>query len=157
MVHRLLAAALGYIELPTMEPDEVQIQCELCNDKKLAAKRVSELSSELFFSVFVKECGPMYERGMVMNVLDKSFDVLLLKVGVIKRVYCERLKLSSYSLQKVNKKPELTLIWAESDEHPKQVMQSITLFTSVCCMISTGDAPLQWNAEILHPSEQLPN
>ena len=26
----------------------------MCNDKKLAAKRVSELSSELFFSVFIK-------------------------------------------------------------------------------------------------------
>jgi DIS3-like exonuclease 2 len=157
MVHRLLAAALGYIKLPTMEPNEVQMQCELCNDKKLAAKRVSELSSELFFSVFIKKCGPMYERGMVMNVLDKSFDVLLLKVGVIKRVYCEGLKLSSFSFKKVNKKPELTLTWAQSVEHPEQKPQSITLFTSVCCRISAGDEPLRWNADILHPSEQLPN
>ena len=26
---------------------------------------------------------------MVMGVLDKSFDVLVLKLGVVKRVYCE--------------------------------------------------------------------
>jgi hypothetical protein len=29
------------------------------------------------------------EQGMVMAVLDKAFDVLIIKLGVIKRVYCE--------------------------------------------------------------------
>lgn len=32
----------------------LQAECELSNDKKLAAKRVSELSSELFFTIFVR-------------------------------------------------------------------------------------------------------
>ena len=36
-----------------------------------------------------QESGPLYERAMVMNVLDHSFDVLIVKLGVIKRVYCE--------------------------------------------------------------------
>ena len=31
----------------------------------------------------------MEERGMVMAVLDRSFDVLILKLGVVKRVYTE--------------------------------------------------------------------
>jgi len=43
-----------YSSEPTAEVAILQVQCELCNDKKLAAKRVSELSSELFFSVFVR-------------------------------------------------------------------------------------------------------
>ena len=37
----------------------------------------------------VQECGPLTENGMVMNVLDHSFDVLVLKLGVMKRVYVE--------------------------------------------------------------------
>ena len=32
----------------------LQAKCELSNDKKLAAKRVSELSSELFFTIFIR-------------------------------------------------------------------------------------------------------
>jgi len=43
-----------YSSQPTADIAVVQAQCELCNDKKLAAKRVSELSSELFFSIFVR-------------------------------------------------------------------------------------------------------
>jgi len=43
-----------YCEEPTAGVAVLQVQCELSNDKKLAAKRVSELSSELFFSVFVR-------------------------------------------------------------------------------------------------------
>jgi len=39
--------------------------------------------------VWCQESGPLYERAMVMNVLDHSFDVMIIKLGVIKRVYCE--------------------------------------------------------------------
>jgi len=44
----------GYSAEPSADIAVLQTQCELSNDKKLAAKRVSELSSELFFSIFVK-------------------------------------------------------------------------------------------------------
>ena len=37
----------------------------------------------------VQECGPLSESGIVTQVLDKSFDVLVEQYGVIKRVYCE--------------------------------------------------------------------
>ena len=38
-------------------------------------------------------CGPVHGRGMVMKVLDKSFDVLMEEFGIIKRVYCDVLLL----------------------------------------------------------------
>jgi hypothetical protein len=38
---------------------------------------------------FFQECGPLLERGMVMGVLDHAFDVIVLKLGVTKRVYVE--------------------------------------------------------------------
>ena len=32
--------------------------------------------------------GPLHEKGMVMTVLDRAFDVFILKYGIVKRVYC---------------------------------------------------------------------
>ena len=37
----------------------------------------------------LQECGPLEERGIVMGVLDKAFEVLVLKLGVVKRVYMD--------------------------------------------------------------------
>ena len=37
----------------------------------------------------LQEAGPLEEMGMVMAVLDKSFDVYVLNLGVVKRVYCD--------------------------------------------------------------------
>ena len=39
--------------------------------------------------VCVQECSPIVERGIVIQVLDRAFDVLVQRYGVIKRVYCE--------------------------------------------------------------------
>ena len=36
-----------------------------------------------------QECGPLDSEAMVMGVLDQSFDVLVLRYGVQKRVYCK--------------------------------------------------------------------
>jgi len=72
-----------------MTVDEVEAQADHCNKKKKAAKNVEELSGQLFFSVFLRECGTTTHKGMVMHVLDKAFDVLVLDYGVIKRVYCQ--------------------------------------------------------------------
>lgn len=44
-----------------------------------------------------QECGPLDSEAMVMGVLDQSFDVLVLRYGVQKRVYCKvGLGLSSF-------------------------------------------------------------
>ena len=39
-----------------------------CNDKKKAAKTVSEASDEMFLASFIKECGPCVVEGMVIKV-----------------------------------------------------------------------------------------
>jgi len=51
-----VCVCVGYCAVPTANVAHLQAQCVLSNDKKLAAKRVSELSSELFFSIFVRVC-----------------------------------------------------------------------------------------------------
>ena len=44
----------GYNEVPNQEQGAIMSECEICNDKKLAAKTASDASSDLFFACFVK-------------------------------------------------------------------------------------------------------
>uniref|UniRef100_A0A8C8FV14 DIS3-like exonuclease 2 n=1 Tax=Oncorhynchus tshawytscha TaxID=74940 RepID=A0A8C8FV14_ONCTS len=120
IVHRLLAASLGCGTHLELKGEEVQKQASHCNDKKTASKRVQELSSELFFSVFVKESGPLDSEAMVMGILDQAFDVLVLRYGVQKRIYC---KVSTFHFHKVGKKGELTLVWAAEEPGKPSVRQ----------------------------------
>lgn len=44
----------GYRELPDVEPDTLQKQADHCNDRRMASKRVQELSTGLFFAILVR-------------------------------------------------------------------------------------------------------
>ncbi|MGH0149133.1 UNVERIFIED_CONTAM: hypothetical protein FKN15_015071 [Acipenser sinensis] len=150
IVHRLLAASLGCGPRVSLCQNDVQKQASHCNDKKMASKRVQELSADLFFAVLVKESGPLESEAMVMGVLDQSFDVLVLRYGVQKRIYCnvgirQALPLRDFHFRKVGKKPEITLIWAEGSEAEAPVQQEKRLET---CFLSrfddwTGNGKLQ--------------
>ncbi|NXP24024.1 DI3L2 exonuclease, partial [Scytalopus superciliaris] len=54
VVHRLLSASLGVSSHIKMRKEDIQRQAEHCNDRKMASKRVQELSADLFFSIFVR-------------------------------------------------------------------------------------------------------
>ncbi|KAM9316575.1 DIS3-like exonuclease 2 [Gastrophryne carolinensis] len=123
IVHRLLAASIGCGPKPKLVQEAIQKQADHCNDRKTASKRVQELSAELFFSVFVKECGPLESEAMVMGILNEAFDVLVLKYGVQKRIYCNALPLVSSHFQQVGKKPELTLVWKPEQDEGEPVPQ----------------------------------
>lgn len=155
LVHRLLAAALGYSEPPGLSTQLLQRQADYCNDKKNNAKMASERSSDMYFSIFVKEAGPLEETGMVMAVLDKAFDVLILKLGVVKRVYLERLPIHSFNYRKNMKCPELEIEWEADQECPHSTKHLITLFTLVDCCVSADREPLRWSCIIKRPKEEL--
>ena len=44
--------------------DDLTVSANRCNVMKAAAKKVSEASSEIFFGLYVKECGPIEETGV---------------------------------------------------------------------------------------------
>ncbi|KIH54145.1 RNB-like protein, partial [Ancylostoma duodenale] len=110
IVHRLLAASLSYCEPSERTVEEIQKIAEHCNDKKLTAKKVSEASAETFFGILIQRVGPMEAKGVVVNVLDAAFDVLLFKYGVIKRVYVNALEMSQEPLF-LESPNRLTLFW----------------------------------------------
>ncbi|XP_066201724.1 DIS3-like exonuclease 2 [Saccopteryx leptura] len=154
VVHRLLAAALGYGELPAVEPSVLQKQADHCNDRRMASKRVHELSTSLFFAVLVKESGPLESEAMVLGVLNQAFDVLVLRYGVQKRIYCNALPLRSHHFQKVGKKPLLTLVWDPEDMEQEPVQQVVTIFSLVEVVLRAEATALKYSATLRRPGAE---
>ncbi|XP_072543160.1 DIS3-like exonuclease 2 [Salminus brasiliensis] len=155
IVHRLLAASLKCGPRLHLSDEEVQKQSSHCNDKKTASKRVQEMSAELFFSVFVRECGPLDSEAMVMGMLDKSFDVLVLRYGVQKRIYCNAVDgLQSFTFRKVGKRPEMTLTWTSGEQGT--VTQEISLFSLLHVQLRSDGVPLKYSAVLKRPDQQEP-
>uniref|UniRef100_A0A7N6BLT9 DIS3-like exonuclease 2 n=1 Tax=Anabas testudineus TaxID=64144 RepID=A0A7N6BLT9_ANATE len=154
IVHRLLASSLKCGPHLGLSTQQVEKQAAHCNDKKMLSKRVQELSSDLFFGVFVKECGPLDSEAMVMGVLDQSFDVLVLRYGVQKRIYCKSVAgLDSFHHRKVGKKSELTLVWAAEDPEKPRVEQVISVFTLVEVQLKSDSAPTKYSAVLKRPDD----
>ncbi|XP_060690753.1 DIS3-like exonuclease 2 isoform X2 [Hemiscyllium ocellatum] len=152
IVHRLLAASLGSGHQFGLEKGDIQKQADHCNAKKSASKKVQELSTDIFFSVFVKECGPLESEAMVMGVLDQSFDVLVLRYGIQKRVYCNGLPLQGFTFHKVGKKPELRLMWEPETSEQKPIYQVVTIFALVDIVLKSDSSALKYSAILKKPS-----
>ncbi|XP_072047288.1 DIS3-like exonuclease 2 isoform X2 [Amphiura filiformis] len=154
IVHRLLAASLGYVEKPERSAESTEAQASHCNTKKFKAKDVQDRSTELFFVNFVKMCGPLDEEGMVMNVLDRSFDVFLMRLGTVQRVYLDALPLSKVDLEETRRRKMLTLSWEADDDH-QAITQEIQMFTLVSCVLAKGDTgPLALKTIIKRPETE---
>ena len=154
MVHRLLAAAVhsDIYPCPKIGKEAAQLIADHCNDKKLSAKMVSDLSNEMYLGLFVKQVGEMIEEAMVMGVLDKSFDVFILRLGVIKRVYTDKIPVD-VTHTKSDGKITLNLMWREDNGKllPK-IAQTITYFTEVTVSLQPFEnGALKFNAVLLRP------
>ncbi|XP_023966048.1 DIS3-like exonuclease 2 isoform X3 [Chrysemys picta bellii] len=154
LVHRLLSASLGSGRPVQMRKEAIQKQADHCNDRKMASKRVQELSADLFFAIFVRECGPLESEAMVMGVLNKAFDVLVLRFGVQKRIYCNALPLTGVRFEKVGKKPELTLLWEPETPEQEAAPQVITIFTLVEVVLTSDSGPLKYSAVLKRPGRE---
>jgi len=146
MVHRLLDAAIT-MRRPDWDPVEVQQATEHCNDKRLAAKRVGEASGELFLALFIAECGPLSQPGVVVQVMDHSLDVLILEMGVVKRVYVDRLGVSRHLYRRSLGISYLDVWWGDGS------MKTLTLLSQVDLVLSKGDRDFEFIAVIEKPEK----
>lgn len=143
VVHRLLAASLGIDEPLNQDPDVIDMIAGQCNDRRLAAKRASELSNELFFGIFVRESGPLEEDGMILNVMDQSLDILVPQLGVVKRVYlkfCPGVKSFEFTKGEKGKPAEIRLRWSvklKSGDEPYEEEQILKIFHQVRLILTT--------------------
>lgn len=60
-----------------------------CNSRKIAAKTLQEKHSELHLANLVRKSGSIDVKGIVISVLDRSVDVVLIYLGIIRRVYLD--------------------------------------------------------------------
>ena len=112
MVHRMLTAALEEDGMVLKSVTELQKLAEECNDRKAAAKKVQELSNELFFSVYIRQSGELHEQAVIIGVQDSAIDVMLLHSGLVKRIYCNALPLTDWKADK-EQKDMMTVYWKE--------------------------------------------
>ncbi|XP_063965858.1 DIS3-like exonuclease 2 [Lytechinus pictus] len=150
LVHRMLASSLGCGPVMERDPERLQRQAVRCNDAKDSAKEVSDKSSELFFCHFVKQCGPLVEKAMVMSVLDRSFDVLIINLGQVKRVYCNAIPLKKVTAVPIGKHHELTLEWKD-EAGSKGVTQVIKIFSQVTVELIADRMPMKYKAILQRP------
>ncbi|PIO57190.1 hypothetical protein TELCIR_21406 [Teladorsagia circumcincta] len=68
----------------------------------------------------------MEAKGVVVNVLDMAFDVLLIKYGAVKRVYVKTLEMRREPLFEESS-ARLTLYWSTDDGPVEQVIQMCTI------------------------------
>lgn len=112
VVHRLLWSALEGSRL-NMTQAEVQKIANECNNRKDAAKSASDQSNNLFLATHLyllsQRDGPVVCEAVVVEVHDRSVDVLVPKYGVEKRIYMDKLPLNKFAWD--DKQLTLTLFW----------------------------------------------
>ena len=64
-------------------------ELENCNNRKLSAKALQDVHSEMHLSALIRKTGPIEVKGIVLSVLDHSVDVVLLYLGIIRRLYLD--------------------------------------------------------------------
>ena len=146
LVHRLLDAAVTGRQL-AWRPTDVEQTSQHCNDKRLAAKKVGEASAELFLAVFIAECGPIRQAGVVTGVMDHSLDVLVLEMGVVKRVYVDRCGVSRHSFRRTAGVSYLDFYWEDSTK------LSLTVLSKVDVVLERGDRDFTFIAVIEKPEQ----
>ncbi|RWS08811.1 DIS3-like exonuclease 2 [Dinothrombium tinctorium] len=150
VVHRLLAVALGYKEELRDDAKDLHRLAKQCNDKKMAAMVASESSNKLFINLYIKSVGELIETGVVSQVLDHAFDVLITNLGQMARVYVDALDLKNFQYLTNGGKHMLILTWNETEERKENCVQTITAFSTVTLKISISENEIsKWNVSLV--------
>lgn len=106
MVHRLLAACLGdtipqindqlgnnvfnfllgYKKKPNWSTEHVAQIAENCNVQKYNAKKAGDASIDLYLAHYIEAHQPFIQSAVVVDVRDKTFEVIVLKTGSVVRL-----------------------------------------------------------------------
>lgn len=152
IVHRLLAAALGYRAVLRDSCEDLHRLAARCNNRKMASRIVSDASAKLFLSMYIREIAPV-EEVVVIQVLDHSIDVLVLKYGQQCRVYLDQavdIKNLTYTMD--DGVPSIHIIWNKQDVGDRPVDelgQDIRPCTVLKVQINVSeDDVMKWNVSI---------
>ncbi|XP_037929282.1 DIS3-like exonuclease 2 [Teleopsis dalmanni] len=82
MVHRLLAAALNYMEPPKRDVDELKELAKVCNDQKFNAKTAGDESILVYFKRLIKNQGSIEMRCVITEIFKNKMTVLSIENGI---------------------------------------------------------------------------
>lgn len=144
IVHRQLLASLDK-KAPAISGEEKEQLVKVvkrCNEMRLKAKKAGADSNTLYFAAYVRHIGSVVDEGIVVDVLDRSFDVLLLTYHGTYRIHCNSLPL--YKFEDEADKLALSLLWKPADEiaedaEKNAVRVNLKLFTTVKVIIRTQE------------------
>ena len=117
LAHRQLASVLEN-KVWQEDPEALAKVIDLCNNRKDSAKVAQEQSIHLMLCAKVHETqskdNPIVRHGLVINVMESSFDVFLPDFGVEKRVHLDQLPLHKAEFDATSRK--LELYWLKRDQ-----------------------------------------
>uniref|UniRef100_A0A0P6GI32 DIS3 exonuclease 2 n=1 Tax=Daphnia magna TaxID=35525 RepID=A0A0P6GI32_9CRUS len=128
LVHRLLNAALEQEALDHWNQNIIKRLLDNCNSRKLAAKALQDTHSELHLANLIRKSGSIEVKGIVLAVLDHSVDVVLIYLGIIRRLYIEKLPLTM-THEKYNGIGKLTLVWDPQSTSEQPTRQVVSVFS----------------------------
>ncbi|KAH9499442.1 DIS3-like exonuclease 2 [Bulinus truncatus] len=140
LVHRLLAASIGFSSLPSLSPEEHQKALDHYSRKNTNANAADSDSVDLFLSHLIKETGPLQEKGIVTSVMERALEVLLVNLSVTRKVFLKDLPAKVIQYNKGNNCPELIIEWP-ADAHCDHITRhKLKIFSQVDCQLTcTGD------------------
>ena len=155
MVHRQLAACIGEGPALAIEELEYDIVTDECNESKTNAKKASTQCNLLFLAYFIQQSGePLVESGRIMKVLDSSFDVMLTRIGIEVRVYCEQLVVKGvaekFFFNKVVYPQSITMTWKIGEE--ERYDEDLKMFTPVKVSVSCSSKEFKLEAICVAPN-----
>ncbi|KAK4474023.1 hypothetical protein MN116_003337 [Schistosoma mekongi] len=69
--------------LNDLKTSEIDLVATWCNDRRLKARRAGEASQRLFLTACIRDCGPFYENGTVMDLSYSKIKVLITSFGLV--------------------------------------------------------------------------
>nr|CAG4650070.1 EOG090X047D [Sida crystallina] len=157
LVHRLLSAALTQHPMGHWNQNLVKKQLENCNSRKLSAKALQDLHSELHLSALIRRNGSIEVKAIVFSVLDHAVDVVFLYLGIVRRLYLDKLPLDRLSFSQSNGTGTLSLVWSAVDGESRPLNQCITMFSLLeVLLVPHEKGELQFSLVLQRPTPVVP-
>jgi len=151
MVHRLLAASLGYSPKPQWSIDCVTSIANNCNKQKYSAKCAGDASSDLYLAHYVAEHQPFVQSAVVVDVKNASFDILVCATGSVIRMYPNNFDGNVQCVQEHEEsKRKFMVTFAETPDLPEECFV-IQLFSIVKVNLYRKPKTNKLEAKLLRP------
>ncbi|XP_018323945.1 DIS3-like exonuclease 2 isoform X2 [Agrilus planipennis] len=155
IVHRLLAATLGYTEKPQWERESVVKLAANCNKQKYNAKRAGEASCDLFFAHYVETHQPFIQDAVVCDVKDRSFDVIVIATGTNVRIYEDSFdEKVTWTFTEEHSKKQISIRYPETQEE-EEFTYVIKIFTIVKVALKRKPKTHKLEGTLLKPINKI--